>query len=474
MSDLLVNHGYVRHAGSGVYNMLPLGLAVQTNIESIIRKHLNAVGGAELALTSLSSSALWNESGRLADKSEFFFTNEDKYVLAPTCEEEITALVSETSSYRQLPLRLYQITRKYRDEKRPRGGLLRAKEFVMKDMYSFDETRETALESYNAVQGAYNRIFKELSIPFLVAEADSGSIGGSLSHEYHIMSPSGEDSIVQCDNCGYTANIERAQSTGGRGSSQIEKKYFHADSSGELVVEVRYPADRTLNPLALKQIYPELIPAAMASHNLDSGIKRNVVEDIRCASGSKDATVASVVNVEASDNCIHCGTHHLSLHNAIEVAHTFYLGTKYSRVFKAAVLNRENKRSLMEMGCYGIGVSRLIAGIAEATKDEHGLRWPKSVTPMDAVVISTNESDALRACQMLADSGIRAVWDDRSSQFGLLLGNARAIGFPLAIVLGKKFTKNGMVEIQPRHTTASIFASMENLPQAAQQILDAM
>jgi prolyl-tRNA synthetase len=476
-ADLLLNHGYVRHAGSGVYNMLPLGLAVQNNIENIVRRHLNSIECAELSLTSLSSVNLWKTSGRLADKREFFFTNDNKYILAPTCEEEITMLAAETASYRQLPLRLYQITRKYRNEKRPRGGLLRAKEFVMKDLYSFDETYEAALASYRTVQAAYEKIFTDLGVSFIVAEADSGSIGGSLSHEYHILSPNGEDTVVQCGNCGYTANVERAQSTGGSSSSDVSSEYFYASSDEDLIVETRYPANRVINPLVLKQLYPRLVPAAVgnAEDIISTGIRHEIVEDVRCATGSssENRLVSSIVEVESNDSCIKCGHGALRLQHAIEVGHTFYLGTKYSLPFKATVLNRDNQRSPVEMGCYGIGISRLIAAIAETTKDSHGLKWPKSVTPMDAVVISNNEVGGMHACQKLAENGIRAVWDDRSSQFGMVLGNARAIGFPLTVILGKNFEHDGKVEIQPRHKDGEkIFTSMGEMSRVAKQILD--
>lgn len=417
--DLLVSHGYIKQAGSGYFDLLPLGLRVQKKISAIVRKHLDRADCTELELSTLVNPQLWRDSGRLRDdeENEFIFVSGKKHLLAPTAEEQITSLVGSVS-YRQLPLRLYQITRKYRNELRPREGLLRTREFLMKDLYSFDLDPEAAAESYKRVRQAYNDIFEEIGIPFVAAEADSGSMGGDLSHEYHYIDKLGEDSIVTCSSCGYAANIECAVSNGG-------------PSTGESVIVggAKIPANRTASP--------PLIERAQEAGKLlvDSRID------------PKDG-VPLVVPL-AGDDCVHCG-HPLNIDLSIEVGHTFYLADRYTKPFKANVSPSAGSPRPMEMGCYGIGINRIIGAVASKNLDSHGLVWPRSIAPFDCCIVSKDHDLAADIAEELAGNGIDATYDDRTTQLGQSMRAARESGFPFTLVLGKSWEKENLIEILPR------------------------
>ncbi|ANB12090.1 putative proline--tRNA ligase AIM10 [Sugiyamaella lignohabitans] len=519
-SELLTNYGYLRQSSSGVYNMLPLGNLVQSRIESIIRNRLDEVDCAETSLCTLASTKIWKASGRLQTGTEFFMLEDGKYLLAPTNEEEVTSMVAELSSYKQVPLRLYQISRKYRNEKRPRGGLLRGREFTMKDLYSFDETMNDAMTTYRDIQGAYNRIFEDIGIDFEVAEADSGSIGGSLSHEYHYESDAGEDLVVKCtsSSCDYTANTERAVSTAADTSVKIgladaAVKFYALDetlpskSEKSLTVYAAiFPAGRSINPHLLKG-HSAVQGSELAEISADSVSKMSAtilpLIDTRVeyelsknreqlttiitsliepdnSNHSKysvvEAVQAPIVEVQTGETCPSCHSAPLKIVPAIEVGHTFYLGTKYSEPLNARITTQSTgKMEPLYMGCYGIGVSRLISAIAEKTRDSDGLAWPKSVTPFDAVIVANSEADALKIHQHLSTHNIRAVWDDRSTQFGVLLANARATGFPLAIIAGRSYTQTGQLEIQLRNKPAKshppTLVSLDDLGPTAHHML---
>lgn len=461
VTELLVNSGYMSKSSSGVYSMLPLGYKIQQNIESIIRNRMNEIDGAECLLPSLALHSIWKKSGR-SNNPELFKTNDEKYLLAATCEEEVTSLVSSTiKSNRDLPLRLYQISKKFRNEKRPRGGLLRGKEFIMKDMYSFDKSQAEARKTYQQVQQAYNNLFKDIGVPIVVAEADSGNIGGSLSHEYHYLSSAGEDEVIHCKGCGYTANMEKAVSYGETvESGEAEVKYYISKDHTELI-GVYTPPGRVLNNILVDDLVDidyecknvieewqkqdELIRRMIRIIDPRVGIKCELPEPPVTVNRTGTTTLYEpIVSVNNGENCISCdGT--LNNSRAIEVAHTFYLGTKYSSTFNCKV-----DQSIVEMGCYGIGVSRMVAAIAEVTKDKHGLKWPRSITPFDAVVVATDEKVGLDIVNKLKNVGVSAVWDDRSKQFGALLGAARSFGFPLTVIGGKKYINEGVLEVQRR------------------------
>jgi len=421
--ELLVSQGYIKQAGSGFFDLLPLGLRVQRKITEIVRKHLEKQGCTELELSTLVNPQLWRSSGRLQDSdkendagSEFIFTSGKKHLLAPTAEEQITSLVGSVS-YRQLPLSLYQITRKYRNELRPREGLLRTREFLMKDLYTFDEDADKAAESYDRIKRAYHGIFDEINVPYLAAEADSGTMGGNLSHEYHYVDSLGEDSVVSCKSCGYAANIEKAVSSGGQSGNPVE------------VDGAKIPENRTLNPVLLQQA-------------VDDG---KLLVDSRIDPEQGTALVEPL----AGDHCVNCG-HELDISLSIEVGHTFYLGDRYTKPFKANVFPAVGSPRPIEMGCYGIGINRIIGAVASKNMDEFGLVWPKSIAPFHCCVISKEPSLSSEIAHELSKAGIDATYEDRTAQLGQAMRSARESGFPLTILLGKSWEKEGVVEILPR------------------------
>lgn len=585
--DPLIQHGYVRQVSSGVYHLLPLARQVQTNLENLLRKHMNAVGGVEVSLSTLSLPKLWERTGRSGNTELFRLKDSrggNEHILAPTHEEEITNLIANNvSSYRQLPLRLFQISRKYRDEKRPRGGLLRGKEFLMKDMYSFDKTAEEAVSTYKDVQQAYNAFFEEVGVPFVVAEADTGAIGGSLSHEYHYLSAVGEDTVATCESCKFTANVEKAIADPPEAQRGTEKEeaavaYFVSpDENRETLVAAYYPKDREFSVLHLMNELPEETvdlevfentpkaieqlkklkksddtettttketeasePETQSSANdlalsyyletakaqddsalltrrfirvMDSRLNRHTPLPelpFRANRGSTTTLVdVPLVMAQDGDACPECGEESLRVARAIEIGHTFYLGTKYSAPLNASVTlpNGSDAETVpIEMGCYGIGVSRLLAAITSITKDSDGLVWPASIAPYHVVVVSKDAevgssiTNSLRT-GLLSSTGpeekqqekggdskrpiINAVWDDRpATSFGASLRDARALGFPVTVVAGKRFAETGKVEIQLRSMSVDEIkkaakeesgnkfeATLEELPFKLEQLL---
>lgn len=443
--DLLNTHGFVRQVGSGIYDLLPMGLRVQKNIANIIRRNLDESGCTELELSTLVNPSLWQSSGRLTDQdlqpdsqSEFTFTENKKQLLAPTAEEQITTLVGSTS-YRQLPLSLYQISRKYRNELRPRGGLLRTREFLMKDLYTFDENPELAADSYQRIKKAYHNIFKEIGVPFVQADADSGDMGGDLSHEYHYISKSGEDELVKCKGCGYVANSEK-------GVSKIAKSNTSAIEMTEIDGAI-VPAGREISPSLLHQAK-------------NSGTK---LVDL-----SLDPMGSPLIKPEKGDVCITCDTP-LDFELAIEVGHTFYLGDRYSKPLKALVTPRQGPSVPISMGCYGIGVTRIIGAVAEATMDDHGLVWPKSIAPYQCVVVSKNIELSKTTADYLSSHGIDTVYEDRTTQIGHAMRSARECGIPFTVVLGKSYDTEGLLEVLEREKGESIKCSLEELPSVLKQ-----
>lgn len=397
-ADLLAKHGFVKQSGSGIYEFLPLGLRVQKNVCNIIRKHLDSAGCFELELSTLVNPNLWVNSGRLNPKNaneELLFSADKKYLLAPTGEEQITTAVGSVS-YKQLPLSFYQINRKFRNELRPRGGILRSREFLMKDLYTFDATSEAAHSSYSRIQEAYRNIFDAFGVPYIVAEADSGDMGGSLSHEYHYASQSGEDTVARCTSCGFVANLE---------------------------------------------MLPDL---------------------------KNPKTVSSKKTKEKT--CPQCSSS-LAFDQCIEVGHTFYLGDRYSKPLKSMVTLKDGAQVPMEMGCYGIGVTRIIGAVAEKMMDENGLRWPKAIAPFPCIVVSNDTEAAKTVASALASSSEYDVaFDDRTSQIGQAMRDARESGIPLTLVVGKSWKNEGLIEILPR-TGLPRKAAQSELPRVVSEML---
>ncbi|OBT62228.1 prolyl-tRNA synthetase [Pseudogymnoascus sp. 23342-1-I1] len=538
--------------------MLPLGLRVQSKVEKLLDKHMSSIGASKLDLSSISSEELWSTSGRLnAINAELFRFKDRKeagYLLAPTHEEEITSLVANTvKSYKELPVRLYQISRKYRDELRPRHGLLRSREFSMKDLYTFDVSPNLAMVTYNQVRAAYVRLFDELKIRYLVAEADSGDIGGDLSHEYHFPTSMGEDHIISCRSCDYVANEELAESSlppathepGATWSFVSGPEVSAAKNTFTVwrgisrdrntLINVWYSPREgfrgglEVNTHAVKGIVTDLDPGVENAALLwAQAIEKNIIEGQNASPGgakivnlvdyrlpsSLTATIQSaeidplwtnspppsslgisisttaentsdgqplnLLRISEGDACPRCTDGSLKIEKAIELGHAFYLGARYSDPMKAivtlpagyiepevpaiegsaqaAVPLKSAQQVQMQMGCYGIGVSRLIGAVAETLADETGLNWPRVIAPYEAVVIpargqeegAVDVYDALAGGRQTSRDALDVVLDDRANSFPWKMQDADLVGYPIIVVVGRSWKNSKSCEVQCR------------------------
>lgn len=523
---------------------------MQGKIEKLLDKHMAKLGASKLSLSAFSSEDIWQKTGRLESSKSELFRLEDrkggKYLLSPTHEEEITFLVgSIVNSYKELPLRLYQISRKYRDEPRPRQGLLRTREFLMKDLYTFDATAEDALKTYNIVRRAYTEFFDELKIPYLTAEASSGEIGGELSHEYHIPTTKGEDRIINCDTCDYVANEELAESKinsdmrelHSRGHDLSDPKefdipigipkhelqaqihsnqWFGVTKDRSTLVQIFLPHEVStstnghqgripeINPYAAKRLCPQLDlsveNAVMAWNEHHQALRASGKEgasgqrikrafDIRIRLYERTSDLPSLtkvlakdeprtetdfeitefpdqidlVRIETGDACPRCPDGKLKIQTAVELGHTFHLGTRYSQPLDATIVSQKSAANFlqvpMQMGCYGIGVSRLIAAVADALADTKGLNWPRVMAPFEAVVVPTKgqEAGAEEVYDILTErkyppslEALDATLDDRKKDFGWKLNDADLIGYPIIVIVGRDWKKGRECEVQCR------------------------
>ncbi|SCU89042.1 LAMI_0D12200g1_1 [Lachancea mirantina] len=474
--ELLQALGFVKQSQSGLVHWLPLGLKSLNKISEVIKKHMDQdLGASEVSLSTLSARKLWEKTGRWGNTELFKLKDAKKadYCLNPTCEEEITALVGGyVSSYKDLPLIAYQITRKYRDERRPRGGLLRGREFLMKDAYSFDASKADAVATFDRVNKCYDGIFQDLGVPFVSAWADSGDIGGDMSKEYHYEHESGEDTVLKCDNCGSISNVEKCSSVPveeGLHSGNADVKYA-LNACGDTLICLYYPEGRTLNWNLVKEALQEDVDVSMRdSDNLtildkfkstlseDSELFASVVRvmDVRLNSRSNFPDFplkqymksnfaqlggVSLVDAIAGEICGSCQEGNLSEARTIEVGHSFYLGQKYSKVMKAKYMNKDNKDDFLEMGCYGIGVSRLVAAIGQVTRDKQGLRWPRAASPFEVTVcVPAPDERGTEVAEQLCNSSID-VWIDEDARTGLgrKVLQSHATGIPLCVAVGSK------------------------------------
>lgn len=486
--ELFSKLGFVTYPKAGTVHWLPPGLSIRRKIEQLIRSHMDETGAEELLMSALSNADLWQQTGRWGGQELFKLVDStgSHFCLVPTCEEEITNLVKNNlRSYKNLPVTYYQINTKFRDEKRPRAGLLRGREFVMKDAYSFDLTEEDALATYNTMVKAYASIFEQLKVPFVKAEADSGEIGGSLSHEWHYVHSSGEDTLFTCSECGNASNIERTLSypQEEQQHDRVSVEYYVTNDEKTLVCAY-YPASRELVPLFLKEEIPDIDLTGRLSQEQILGLFRDEetlinkkivrVMDSRLNSRLNfpdfpinfinrslitTLTDIPIVQAEEGELCHKCEEGHLQPLRAIEVGHTFYLGTKYSNALKCTVeVPNEGKMTRQDvlMGCYGIGVSRIMAAIGEINRDEKGLRWPAVIAPWEATVINLQQEDIPLASVF---GGVDWRLDDRSKVgLGRKIKESQTIGIPLVAVIGKNWP---VVEIEERGKRLSSKATRE-------------
>ncbi|OCK78928.1 prolyl-tRNA synthetase [Lepidopterella palustris CBS 459.81] len=524
---LLIRGGFLRQAHSGVFHLLPLGLRVQDKLERAIDKHMRSIGASKLSLSSISSEELWKQTGRYSENSELLRLKDRRdsgFLLSPTHEEEITTLVAGiVNSYKDLPLRIYQISRKYRDERRPRQGLLRAKEFLMKDLYTFDYTPEMALETYDSVRNAYSEFFNELKIPYLVADADSGTMGGNLSHEYHYISPKGEDHVCSCDKCSYVANEELAQK-GQRAPTNFTKDitiWLGVSKDKSTLVLVYLPkqlpssqddekdasSNSHVNIHAVKEVYPDL-DTSIESGTLaqfpekrfqyvrifDHRVSPDVEDPVYL--NARDITTHPIsgkpldlTRIQTGDPCPRCEDGTLHVQRCVEVGHTFHLGMRYSEPLNAVVTLPAQSSSkpatasgqvTMQMGCHGIGVSRLVGTVAALLCDSRGLNWPRAIAPFECVIVPTRgvEEDALEVYDTLrgtvrSDVDIDAILDDRPiKELAWKLRDADLIGYPVILVLGRAWKKERKVEVQCRRLGVKEDVELGSLREVVQGILD--
>jgi len=541
--QLLLRAGFIRQNASGVYTYMPLGRKVLQKVEAIIREEMNNAGAAELFMPALQQAELWQESGRWYSYGPELMRLRDRhdreFALGATHEEVITSLVrDEVKSYKRLPLTLYQIQTKFRDEKRPRFGLLRGREFIMKDAYSFHATQESLDEVYERLFQAYSNIFKRCGLNFRAVIADSGAMGGKDTHEFMVLSDIGEDTIAYSDSSDFAANIEMAPVTAvyeksGQQANELEKIHTENKKSIEEVsaylqvedkdciksllfkvddrfVLVLVRGDHEVNDIKLKN-YFEASVVELADANTTK-------EVLGCSVGSlgpigvENVEVVADHAVEAVVNGV-CGANEEDYHyknvnperdfkvsayadfrfikegdpspdgngtivfaKGIEVGHVFKLGTRYSEAMNAVFLDENGRTQPMIMGCYGIGVSRTMAAVAEQFNDENGLVWPQNISPFDVHLIAINMKDSEQAALAeelyanLKTSGLDVLLDDRQERPGVKFADSDLIGLPVRVTVGKKASE-GIVEVKIRKNGEMQEIHKDQLAEALKNIL---
>ena len=518
---LMLRAGLIKKLTSGVYTFLPLGFRVLRKIEAIIREELDAAGCQELLMPILHPEEIYGESGRLASfGSELFRLRDSRgrvFALGPTHEEVITMIArDEMRSYRDLPQCLYQILTKFRDEIRPRYGVMRAREFIMKDAYSFHVDEDSLDVTYRRIEEAYRRIIERCGLRYVIVEAESGYIGGNESHEFMVLADNGEDQLLSCL-CGYAVNLEKATARlgeGGRASGQATAPYEKVETPGASTVEevsrilgvpagsvvktllyrsgdrnvaVLIPGDREVNDIKLVRYLGDpqirfLEPAEIeeitggpvgfsgpvglppqtriVADTLIQGYAEMIIGanakdlHLRGVVPGRDfvaGETADLVFAREGDLCPRCGSP-MSVGRGVEVGHIFKLGTKYSTAMNATFLDENGEAHPFVMGCYGFGVSRMVAAAIEQHFDDDGIIWPESISPFDVIVLPVNTKDeavidaAVRLETELAARGIETLLDDRDLSPGVKFKDADLIGVPLRVTIGKKL-KDGIVEL---------------------------
>ena len=523
---LMLRAGMVRQLASGIYSWLPMGLRVLKNVEAIVREEMDNAGALELLLPGVQPAELWQESGRWQDYGPELLRMKDRhdrdFCLGPTHEEVITSIVkNEIRSYRQLPLNMYQIQTKFRDEVRPRFGIMRGREFIMKDAYSFDVSEQDSKLAYDKMYKAYERIFNRLGLDYSAVEADTGSIGGSSSHEFHVLADSGEDDIAFCKALNFAANVETialpatqkqrpaatqtmemVDTAGVKTIAQLSEKLDVPASETvktlivngtEGLVAVVVRGDHELNAVKAEALDQVSIPISFASEKDIKtvigaasgslgpvGLKIPVIidysvaimADFVCGANQKDkhltgvnwerdlplAQTADLRQAQQGDLCPGAENGEtLSIRRGIEVGHVFQLGRKYSRAMNAYCTNDEGENTLLFMGCYGIGVSRIVAAAIEQNNDERGIIWPESLAPFKVAIVAIgyNRSENVKQASeslydALTEAGIEVLLDNRNERPGVLFSDMELIGIPHRITVGEKSLEKNELEYNNR------------------------
>jgi len=550
--QLMLRAGMIRREASGMYTWLPTGLRVLRKVEAIVRDEMNKAGALEVLMPMVQPAELWQESGRWeqmdAELLRFKDRHQRDFVLGPTHEEVITDLVrKEISSYKQLPINLYQIQTKFRDERRPRFGVMRAREFLMKDAYSFHLSQESLEQTYQAMYQAYCNIFTRLGLNFRPVLADTGAIGGAVSHEFHVLAASGEDAIVFSDASDYAANIEKAEAlppTTARPAATAALTQVAtpaAKTIAEVAAQLAVPADRIAKTLLVHaRKADDKAPQGLIALVLRGDHELNEIKadkhplvaspltfaseaEILAATGANAGSVGPVgltipvlvdhaaavladfvtgankdgfhltgvnferdiSNYQTADlrNVVEgdpspCGQGQLVIKRGIEVGHIFQLGDKYAAAMKAGVLNEEGKHQIMTMGCYGVGVSRIVAAAIEQNHDQYGISWPDAIAPFQVAIVPMNMHKSVRIqdaaeqlYRQLTAAGIEVLFDDRKERPGVMFADMELVGVPHHIIIGERNLDERKVEYKNRRTGDKVMLELDAVLAELQQRL---
>jgi len=534
--QLMLRAGMIRKVAAGIYTWLPAGLRVMRKVENVVREEMNNAGAQELLMPSVQPAELWQQSGRWDMYGGELLRMKDRhgrdFAYGPTHEEVIGSLMAnEIRSYKQLPANFYQVQTKFRDERRPRFGVMRSREFVMKDAYSFHLDQAGLQETYDVMYQAYSTIFTRLGLGFRAVEADTGSIGGNASHEFHVLADSGEDAIAVCDKYEYASNVELAEALqiGGERPEPSEKMK-RVDTPGQHTIAaicefLSAPIESTIKTLLVKGAEEGSVVALVlrGDHELNElkAEKHPLVaspltwasdEEIQAAAGCAPGSIGTVgldlpviadrsatnlsdficganeddvhltgVNwardcaepiefdlrkVVAGDLCARANDENddsrLSITRGIEVGHIFQLGTKYSEAMNATCLDNNGKAAFMQMGCYGIGVSRIVAAAIEQNHDGRGIIWPDAIAPFQLVItpIGYNKSERVKSVcdelyQQMTQLGFEVLLDDRNERPGIMFADTDLIGIPHRVVIGEKSLDKGLIEYKNRRAESA-------------------
>ncbi len=536
--QLMLRAGLIRRLASGLYNWMPLGMRVLHKVQAIVREEMDRAGALELVMPSVQPAELWRESGRWEDYGPELLRMKDRherdFCLGPTHEEVITDIARhELMSHRQLPVNYYQIQTKFRDEIRPRFGVMRAREFIMKDAYSFHLDEQSLLEGYQAMRDAYRRIFDRLGLEYRIVQADSGAIGGSRSEEFLVLAATGEDAIAWCDADGFAANVEVvpiAASGNGAPAPSEERELVATPGAGtiaELAAFLGTGADRCLKTLLVKGSETPAVALLLRGDHELNAIKAQSLDavaapltmlrgaEVEAATGcepgflgpvelpvptyvdhaaaqladfvcganrpdyhytginwGRDVDLPAVADLRTAvaDDPSPLGGGTLSVARGIEVGHIFQLGTKYSDSMDATVLDADGNKRSMHMGCYGIGVTRVVAAAIEQNHDEHGIIWPAAIAPFQVIVVPINpdRSEVVRETMAelhdrLTEAGLEVLVDDRAQRPGFKFADADLIGIPHRIVIAERGLKAGQVEYKGRTESEVTLVPVESI-----------
>ena len=522
--QLMLRAGLIRRVAAGIYNWMPLGLRVVRRVEQVVREEMCRAGALEISMPVVQPAELWFESGRWEQYGPELARLHDRhgrdFCLGPTHEEIITSLGrNEIKSYKQLPLNFFQIQTKFRDEIRPRFGVMRSREFIMKDAYSFHVDQASLEATYWRMHEAYTAIFTRLGLNFRSVEADTGSIGGSHSHEFHVLADSGEDAIAFSDVSDYAANVELAPALAPPDSTTEISESTQFATPGvktidDLVKQAGFTIEETVKTLFVKGEDGEIVALVLRGDHRLNGLKAEKIPgiasplemadearvlavtgagfgslgpvglDVRIVVDASAAALSSFVcgankdgfhlkgvnwardvpRLETADireviagDASPCGQGSLEIRRGIEVGHIFQLGTKYSEAMKAVVLNEEGKSVPMAMGCYGIGVTRIVAAAIEQNHDAQGIIWPEAMAPFEVALVPLNmdKSEAVAAAtetlyEQLIGKGVEVFMDDRKERPGVKFAQMELIGIPVRVTLGDRSLAEGNIELQAR------------------------